>query len=131
MLGIEGHTVTTQNFAALGDNENPITGDKLCPRSSKVKFHDVVVSAAKSYSVAALVGKDEQLVGGFQRAVEKTFGKLERYIAVRDRAANQFYPYIKLLRSPPPFKPANEKAKNFHFLPEINHESEADPLAMK
>lgn len=91
MLGIEGHVVTTQNFAALAENKHPITGEKLRPRSSKVKFHDVVVSAPKSYSVAALVGKDERLIHGFHRAVEKTFGKLESHIAVRDRAGNAYH----------------------------------------
>lgn len=91
MLGIEGLEVTTENFSALGNNRHPVTGEKLRPRSAKVSFHDVVISAPKSYSIAALVGKDERLIEGFQRAVEKTFRRLENHIAVRDRAGTAYH----------------------------------------
>lgn len=91
IFGIEGHEVTTENFGALGNNKHPVTGEKLRPRSSKVSFHDVVISAPKSYSIAALVGKDERLIQGFQRAVKKTFQKLEEKIAVRDRSGQAYH----------------------------------------
>jgi len=89
-LGIEGQVATSAHFAALGDNKHPVTGEKLRPRSSKVKFHDVVISAPKSYSIAALVGDDERLIQGFHRAVEKTFHILEAQIAVRERRGDKY-----------------------------------------
>lgn len=91
ILGIEGLEVTGETFGALGKNRHPLTGEKLRPRSAKVSFHDVVVSAPKSYSIAALVGKDERLIEGFQRAVEKTFQRLEEKIAVRERAGAAYH----------------------------------------
>lgn len=89
-LGIEGEIVTSEHFTALANNKHPITGEKLRPRISEVKFHDVTISAQKSYSIAAIIGKDERLIQGFQRAVEKTFLKLEAEIAVRDRRGNSY-----------------------------------------
>lgn len=91
MLGIEGHKVTGKNFTALQNNKHPVTGEKLRPRSAEVRFHDVVISAPKSYSVAALVGKDERLIKAFHRVVKKTFEELESNIAVRNRAGNAYH----------------------------------------
>ena len=91
MLGIEGHEVTAQNFTSLQNNQHPVTGEKLRPRSAEVRFHDVVISALKSYSIAAIVGNDERLILGFRRAVEKTFKELEKHAAVRDRAGSAYH----------------------------------------
>lgn len=84
-LGLAGKAVNQQDFESLRDNRHPETGEKLRPRVAAVKFHDVVVSAPKSYSIAALVGSDEELVEGFTRAAEKARVRLERVVEVRNR----------------------------------------------
>jgi len=90
MWGIEGKEVTGIDFEELGNNRHPITGDKLRPRSAKVQFHDVVISAPKSYSIAAIVGKDDRLIEGFRHVAEKAFRRLEKCAAVRDRAGDAY-----------------------------------------
>ena len=91
MLGIGGKEVNGEDFEKLANNRHPQSGEKLRPRSAKVCFHDVVVSAPKSYSIAALVGKDERLTEGFERAVQKTFKRLEKVIAVRERGGAAYH----------------------------------------
>lgn len=56
-----------------------------------MRFHDVVVSAPKSYSIVALVGGDEKLIEGFNRSVKKAFERLEKFAAVRDRAGAAYH----------------------------------------
>ncbi len=90
-LGLEGREVKRADFESLRNNLHPVTGEKLRPRISKVRFHDIVVSAPKSYSIVALVGGDEKLIEGFNRSVEKAFGRLEKFAAARDRAGNAYY----------------------------------------
>lgn len=83
-LGLAGE-VTEEQFQALRANLHPSTGEKLTPRSRVVAFHDVVVSAPKSFSIMAMVGGDERLVEVFQEATAKTFEELEKHAAVRVR----------------------------------------------
>ena len=90
-FGLEGKDVVREVFEALSKNLHPSTEEKLRPRSSKVTFHDVVISAPKSYSVVALVGGDERLVEGFERASAKAFNRLEKYLSVRDRSGNSYH----------------------------------------
>lgn len=84
-LGLEGKEVTAQAFDALAINRHPQHGGKLRPRDSKVSFHDFVVSAPKSVSVAALVGGDERLREAYDQCVEKAFARLESFAARRER----------------------------------------------
>ncbi len=91
MLGLEGKDVVRDVFEALSKNLHPHTGEKLRPRKSQVTFHDVVISAPKSYSIVALVGKDERLIEGFERASAKAFQRLEKYLSVRDRSGKAYH----------------------------------------
>lgn len=85
ILGIEHEEVTPEVFEALRSNQHPLTGEKLRPRSSKVVFHDIVVSSPKSVSIAALVGQDERLVSAFEDVVNRTFDRLEALAGARER----------------------------------------------
>ena len=87
-LGLAGE-VTEEQFQALRANLHPSTGEKLTPRSRVVAFHDIVISAPKSYSVMAMVGGDERLVAAFQETAERILGELERVAAVRVRKGDR------------------------------------------
>jgi len=84
-LGLEGQEVTAQVFNALAMNRHPEHGDRLRPRDSKVSFHDFVVSAPKSVSIAVLVGGDERLREAYDECVEKAFARMESFAARRER----------------------------------------------
>lgn len=84
-LGLEGKVVTAQAFDALAINRHPQHGGKLRPRDSKVSFHDFVISAPKSVSVAAIVGGDERLREAYDQCAEKAFNRLESFAARRER----------------------------------------------
>ena len=84
-LGLSG-TVKEAEFEALRTNQHPFTGEKLTPRLHKVAFHDIVVSAPKSFSIAAIVGQDERLVAAFHESSRFVLGELEKHAAVRVRA---------------------------------------------
>ena len=83
-LGLKGE-VKPEQYESLRRNQHPATGEKLTPRAPKVEFHDVVISAPKAFSIAAMVGGDERLVEAFRESVEATFLKLERLAGVRVR----------------------------------------------
>ncbi len=85
LLGLKDQEVTAQSFTALATNRHPKNGEKLRPRDSKVSFHDFVISAPKSVSVAALVGGDERLREAYDLCVEKAFSRMESFAARRER----------------------------------------------
>jgi conjugative relaxase-like TrwC/TraI family protein len=84
-LGLKGG-VQEPEFESLRTNRHPFTGEKLTPRQHKVAFHDIVVSAPKSFSIAAIVGQDERLVAAFHEASRQALIELEKHAAVRVRA---------------------------------------------
>jgi conjugative relaxase-like TrwC/TraI family protein len=84
-LGLEG-AVREPEFESLRANRHPFTGEKLTPRQHKVAFHDIVISAPKSFSIAAIVGQDERLVEAFHESSRRIFAELEKHAAVRMRA---------------------------------------------
>jgi len=90
MLGLEGRDVTEDAFAALRSNRHPKTGEKLTPRRPKVAFHDFVISAPKSVSVAAMVGGDERVIEAFDQCALRAFERLESFAAVRVRAGKDY-----------------------------------------
>lgn len=85
VLGLEGREVNAQAFSSLAMNRHPKTGEKLRPRDSKVSFHDFVISAPKSVSVAALVGGDERLREAYDQCAERAFSRMEGFAARRER----------------------------------------------
>lgn len=84
-LGLKG-LVAEPEFESLRANRHPFTGEKLTLRQHKVAFHDIVVSAPKSFSIAAIVGQDERLVDAFHESSRRIFVELEKHAAVRVRA---------------------------------------------
>ncbi len=84
-LNLNG-AVKEAEFEALRTNRHPFTGEKLTPRMHKVAFHDIVVSAPKSFSIAAIVGQDERLVAAFHVSSRRVLAELEKHAAVRVRA---------------------------------------------
>lgn len=88
ILGIEGDKVTPEVFEALRSNRHPGIGEKLTPRSPKVAYHDFVVSAPKSVSIAAMVGGDDRVTAAFDRCVARAFGRLEEAACVRVRGGD-------------------------------------------
>ncbi|MFD2256847.1 MobF family relaxase [Luteolibacter algae] len=84
-LGLRG-VVKEEHFESLRTNRHPFTGEKLTPRMHKVAFHDIVVSAPKAFSIAAIVGQDERLVNAFHESSRFVLSELEMHAAVRVRA---------------------------------------------
>lgn len=84
-LGLNG-VVKEAEFEALRTNRHPFTGEKLTPRMHKIAFHDIVVSAPKSFSIAAIVGQDERLVAAFHESSRSVLKELEKPAGVRVRA---------------------------------------------
>jgi len=91
ILGLDGKEVNGEDFESLRNNLHPQTGEKLRPKIAKVTFHDVVVSAPKGYSILALIGGDERLVKGFERAAMKAFNRLEKFAGARDRSGDAYH----------------------------------------
>ncbi len=100
-LGLAG-IVGKEEFVALCENRNPVTGDKLTPlhkttrqevgADGKVKeaanrrlFYDVTISPPKSVSIAALVKGDERIIESHDRAVRVAMREMERFAATRVR----------------------------------------------
>ena len=82
-LGLEGQDVLPEHYEALRTNRHPFTGAKLRPRNSKVRFHDVVISAPKAFSIAAIIGGDERLIEAFRETVKEVFEELQKRAQVR------------------------------------------------
>ncbi|MBK1883758.1 relaxase domain-containing protein [Luteolibacter pohnpeiensis] len=89
-LGIEGQPVRQADFEALRSNRHPQTGQKLRPRRAKVAYHDFVVSAPKSVSIAAMTGGDDRLLKAFDHCVRNTFERLEGFAAIRVRTGSSY-----------------------------------------
>ena len=89
-LGLEGQPVRQADFEALRSNRHPQSSEKLRPRSAKVAYHDFVVSAPKSVSIAAMTGGFERLLEAYDRCVTRVFDRLEANAAVRVRAGNAY-----------------------------------------
>jgi conjugative relaxase-like TrwC/TraI family protein len=97
-LGLTGE-VRHEQFERLRVGLHPETGEKLRQRKSPAKesakenhgrnLYDFTISAPKSVSLIAILGKDERLIEAHNRAVEKTLAEMERAAATRVRARNQ------------------------------------------
>lgn len=90
ILGIEGQLVTSETFEALRSNRHPSTGEKLRPRRAKVAYHDFVLSAPKTVSIAAMTGEDTRLLEAYDRCAMRVFKRLESFAAVRVRTGSSY-----------------------------------------
>ena len=86
-LGLEG-PVSLADFKALAYGKDPKTGRNITTRqkSNRRAVLEVVASCPKSYSIAALLGKDERLVALFDRCVSETMAEADHSAAVRVRS---------------------------------------------
>lgn len=104
-LGLSG-VVRKEDFVALCENRNPLTGDKPTVRTRTTRiattadgeqtqvanrrlFYDFTISPPKSVSVAALAAGDERIVEAHDRAARLAMRELERFASTRVRRSGQ------------------------------------------
>ena len=88
MLGLSGE-VTPEQFAALAQNKNPFTGQRVTPRqgaeADRIPGWDFNFHAPKSLSVLQGLMGDEKFVEVFRKSVAETMADIEKMIATRVR----------------------------------------------
>ncbi len=89
-LGIAGDEVTKEVFESLASNKHPLSGERLRPRRGQIAYHDFVLSAPKSVSIAAMTGGDQRLVQAYDRCAMRAFKLLESYAACRVRSGESY-----------------------------------------
>lgn len=84
-LGLEGEQVTQKDFFSICDNVNPVTGERLTPRTKQERraMTDLTFDASKSVTLVALV--DSRVKTAINEAVDETMRELERDAATRVR----------------------------------------------
>ena len=90
LLGLEG-PVSLGHFKALAYGKDPTTGQNITLRqkANRRAVLEVVASCPKSFSVAAVLGRDERLVALFERSVAETMEEADSFAAVRVRSAGR------------------------------------------
>lgn len=93
-LGLGGK-VGMEEFVALCENQNPITGSTLTQRqlhhgnkedsSRRRIFYDFTFSPPKSVSIAGLVGRDNRILDAHHRALKVALLEFEGFAATRVR----------------------------------------------
>jgi conjugative relaxase-like TrwC/TraI family protein len=88
-LGVEG-TVTREQFFALCENRNPISGESLTPRTQEKRTvgYDINFHAPKSLSILNAFAKDLHLQDAFQASVRQVMAGIEADIMTRVRIGN-------------------------------------------
>ncbi len=86
MLKLSG-PVSRAEFHALCDNINPLTGDKLTPRTKTNRRvgYDFTFSVPKSVSLVHALGQDDRVIAAFQEAVRETMAEIETEMQTRMR----------------------------------------------
>ena len=86
LLGLEGK-VASKDFAALAENRNPLTGEKLTPRTKLDRRvgYDLNFHAPKSLSVLYALTGDKQILEAFRAAVIETMNGIETATTTRVR----------------------------------------------
>lgn len=100
----EGQPITDEEFEALRNNLNPVTGEQLTLRnnttrtefinlgnelvskeiSNRRSFYDFTVSAPKSFSVMAVTLDDSRIRSWHDKAVRKAISEMELYTSRQD-----------------------------------------------
>jgi conjugative relaxase-like TrwC/TraI family protein len=90
-IGISG-PATKEIFHALSDNINPVTGDKLTPRTKedRITGYDVNFHCPKSVSILHALSKDDHLLNAFQESVQETMQDIERDTKTRVRKNGRY-----------------------------------------
>lgn len=86
LLGLSGE-VKQEDFFALCDNRNPVTGDQLTPRTKEGRrvLYDFTFDTPKAVSLAYEVGGDERILDAFRASVQDTMGEMEADMQARVR----------------------------------------------
>lgn len=86
LLGLSGD-VDREQFAALVENRNPLTGEKLTPRTKEGRRvgYDLNFHAPKSLSVLYALTQDKEVLKAFRKAVSDTMTELEARAETRVR----------------------------------------------
>lgn len=89
-LGIKvAKQLSPGEFEALANNQDPLTGDKLTPRTKavgeRIPGWDFNFHAPKSLSVLQGLTGDDALVKAFRQSVAETMGEIEKLAATRVR----------------------------------------------
>lgn len=89
-LGLFGHA-DKKSFHALCDNKCPNTGKTLTPRTKEGRTtgYDFNLHAPKSFSILALLSKDDHLINIFRESVDATLNAVETDILTRVRKDNK------------------------------------------
>jgi conjugative relaxase-like TrwC/TraI family protein len=93
-LGLKvGETVTRDQFAALLNNLNPTTKERLTARTNENRrlYFDVTSSAPKSVSVMAITMGDTRLIKAHEEATKEALKEMEKYAQTRVRTMSQNY----------------------------------------
>lgn len=79
--------VTRQQFAALIDNQHPLSGEQLTPRmkANRVPGFDFTFTAPKSVSVLYALTGDERIAEAFRSSVIESMAEVEQEIKTRVR----------------------------------------------
>lgn len=77
-LGLKG-MATKESFFALCENQNPITGDHLTPRTKEERTtgYDINFHCPKSVSVLHVMSEDNHILSAFQESVKETMKEIE------------------------------------------------------
>ena len=90
LLGLSG-TVDQEQYFALCDNLDPVTGEQLTPitRGNRRVLYDFTFDCPKSVSLAYELGGDERVLGAFRKAVADTMSEMEAAMMTRVRAGGK------------------------------------------
>ncbi len=86
LLGLEGD-VTRDAFNRLCENRNPLTGERLTPRTKddRTVGYDFTFSVPKSVSLLYAMTEDKALLGAFRESVHETMREMEAEMKARVR----------------------------------------------
>lgn len=89
-MGI-GEFVTKENFARLAENINPITGERLTPRTSadRTVAYDVNFHCMKGVSLLYFATKDARILDAVRDATRETMREIEAQVSTRVRRNGQ------------------------------------------
>ncbi|MCI5091188.1 MobF family relaxase [Phaeodactylibacter sp.] len=86
-IGLHGD-VKRDEFAAIAENQNPVSGEQLTARNSSSRRvgYDFTFSVPKSVSIVYAQTKDKDILRAFDEAVNTTMNEIEESAATRVRA---------------------------------------------
>ena len=90
LLGLNGQ-VDKEQFSALCDNINPLTGEQLTARTNENRRvgYDLNFHAPKSVSICYSMNQDENIMSAFRESVKVTMTELEKDMQARVRVSGQ------------------------------------------